>query len=112
MDTKESMEKLIQVLDEFSKLDREMPVQTILSFLIPCSTSKPIPIKQIAARAGMQQSSASRNVMAHTDINRQKGKGHDTLRTFENPMFRVEKLVELTQKGELLRDKIVAIMNQ
>ncbi len=112
MDTKESIDKLIQVLDEFSQLDREMPVQTILSFLIPCTSPNAIPIKQVAARAGMQQSSASRNVMAHTEVNRNLKKGHNTLRTFENPEFRVEKLVELTPKGELLRDKIVAIMNQ
>ena len=109
-----NIQKLIKVLDEFKKLDPEMQVPTMLAFLYPCAndSSKPMTIKQIAQMAGMQQSSASRNVMAHTEINRAKKKGHDTLRTYENPMYRIEKNVELTQKGELLRDKIISILTE
>ena len=113
MESKETIEKLIKVLDEFKKLDPEMQVPTILAFLYPClaSKEKPMTIKKIAQLSGMQQSSASRNVMAHCEINRARKKGHDTLRTFENPMYRIEKNVELTTKGEWLRDKLVDLMN-
>jgi|9_EtaG_2_1085328.scaffolds.fasta_scaffold01371_3 hypothetical protein len=113
MESKETIEKLIKVLDEFKKLDSEMQVPTILAFLYPClaTKEKPMTIKKVAQLSGMQQSSASRNVMAHTDVNRAKKKGHETLRTYENPMYRIEKNVELTTKGEWLRDKIISILN-
>lgn len=96
----------IQLLDEFRKLDPTMPVGEILFFLHASILSEPI-LKQVAQHADIADSSASRylNHLAegrpHKDIT-----GLGLLSTHENPLNRKEKIINVTEKGHMILNKI------
>jgi DNA-binding MarR family transcriptional regulator len=97
--------KLQRVVEEFRKLDSEMQLQTVLAFLLIAhkqSQGNTISIKEVGEMLGVTSASASRNVAALATINRSRQPGHELVVTYENPEFRVEKFIELTDKGKAL----------
>jgi len=97
--------KLQRVVEEFRKLDPEMQLQTVLAFILVAhkqSQGNTITIKEVGEMLGVTSASASRNVAALTSINRSRRTGHELVVTYENPEFRVEKFIELTDKGKAL----------
>jgi len=106
------LNKLVEVLKEFQKFDPEMQIPTMLAYLYPAKTNpiKPLTIKKVANFSHTKQSSASRNVMAYCEVNRAKKPGYHLLRTEENPMFRTEKLIYLTEEGKEFRQRILQIL--
>ena len=112
--TMDELKKLVLVLKAFQDLDPEMQIPTMLSYLYPCmqNPNKPLTIKQVAMKSGVKQSSASRNVMAFTEVSRHRKEGHGLLKTEENPMFRTEKLITLTDDGENFKNKLIEILEQ
>lgn len=107
-----AINKLISFIEEFRKLDPEMPLQMAQTFLFV--STKPddnlASVKDVADHLGVSQASASRNVMALTDVSRHRRDGHDLLRTFENPVNRTQKLIEVTPKGKRVLSTIFKIM--
>ena len=89
-----------------------MQIPTILSYIYPAiqDQNKPLTIKKVALKTGVKQSSASRNVMAFTEVSRHRKEGYSLLKTEENPMFRTEKLITLTEKGINFRAELLEIL--
>lgn len=104
---------LARVMEEFRKFDSEMQSQTILAFIIVAnkrSQNSTISIGEVGALLGITSASASRNIAALTAFSRHRRKGHDLITTYENPEFRVEKLIELTEKGKALVTRLEDII--
>ncbi len=91
--------KLIRQLDEFRKLDSSMPVGEII-FLLHCSLLSEPSMKVVAQYADIPESSASR-YMTHLAAGRPAiGKpGVNLLSTYENPLDRKMKIIQITPKG-------------
>ena len=108
------LRKLKRVLMRFQELDLEMQIPTILILLEAAmqDPKSPKSIKSLGEQVGQKSGSASRNVMAFCERNRNKDVGHGLLKTEENPEFRVEKLVSMTPKGELFVKSLVDIINE
>lgn len=113
-ETMDELKKLVLALKAFQDLDHEMQIPTMLSYIYPAmqNPSKPLTIKGVAQKTGVKQSSGSRNVMAFTEVTRHRTEGHNLLKTEENPMFRTEKLITLTDEGERFKEKLIEILEK
>lgn len=97
--------KLQRIVEEFRKLDNEMQLQTVLAFLIIAQRSEQgatLSIKEVGEMLGVTSASASRNVAALAEVSRHRKAGHKLVTTYENPDYRVEKFIDLTDKGKAL----------
>ena len=101
--------KLQRVVEEFRKLDPEMQAQTMLAFMF-CAEKEEggtsATIKEVGNYLEVTSASASRNIAALCEVSRHRRAGHNLLVTFENPEYRVEKLISLTEKGKQLVKKL------
>ena len=100
---KNSLTILIDCIEQFRMLDPDMPTQTLLSFLyaqVLEDEEDQATVRQIAVKLHTTSSSASRNILAHTTVNRHRKEGTGLVETFENPMKRNEKIIRITPKGE------------
>lgn len=100
---KNSLTILIDCVEQFRMLDPDMPTQTLLSFLyaqVLEDEEDQATVRQIAVKLHTTSSSASRNILAHTTVNRHRKEGTGLVETFENPMKRNEKIIRITPKGE------------
>lgn len=107
--------KLILTLEEFRKLDGEMPVQTALTFLLVAKyQTKPdgFSIKDVASMLGVSTAAASRNVSKLTEHGVKSVGGHGLVITAEDPLFRVRKLINLTPKGERVMRSLEELINE
>ena len=96
------LKRLENVLEEFRKLDPEMPMQTALSLLFVYrqqGNGTEVSIKDIAEAIGMSAAAASRNVSRLCKVGVKQQQGHGLVETFEDPLFRVRKCVRITPKG-------------
>tara|TARA_R100000935_G_scaffold28256_2_gene48574 strand:- start:1135 stop:1515 length:381 start_codon:yes stop_codon:yes gene_type:complete len=108
---RKTLKKLIDVLEQFRTLDPDMPTQTLLSFLY-CKVLENeedfATVRMVAEKLRTSSSSASRNILAHTEHNRQLKGGTMLVETFENPLKRNEKVVRYTPKGERMLASILS----
>ncbi len=102
----------LQVLNEFRKIDPEMPIQVATVFLEVANNNGAIAMTDLGERVGIAQSSVSRNVAALGKVNRFHQPGHDLLEAKEDPMERRRKLVDLTMKGKRVVQTIVEVINK
>ena len=110
LDTK-CLHKISSLLNEFRKLDNEMPIQQALTFIwVALREADGVNIKDVADNLGISQASASRNVNAFMKINRYRRTGHDLIETHEDPMHRSRKLCNLTHKGTLVKKTLLEII--
>jgi len=103
------LNRLMRVVEEFRKLDPEMPAQTILAFLFIAERNAaevPVTVKDVGDYLGLSSASASRNVAALSKISRHRTSGHDLIMAYENPERRIEKFIKLTPKGKRVIDSI------
>ncbi len=101
----------IETVEQFRTLDPDMPTQTMLTFLytkVLEQENEFATVREIAGKLRTSSSSASRNVLAHTDVNRQRKAGTGLLETHENPMKRNEKIVRFTSRGERVYESIMS----
>ena len=98
--------KLQRVVEEFRKLDPEMQAQTMLAFMFCAEKEEAATIKEVGNYLEVTSASASRNIAALCEVSRHRRAGHNLLVTFENPEYRVEKLISLTEKGKQLVKKL------
>ena len=100
---RKSLGVLIDTIEQFRTLDADMPTQTLLAFLytkVLQEENEQATVRQIAGKLHTTRSSASRNILAHTMINRHRKEGTGLVETYENPMKRNEKIIRMTPKGE------------
>lgn len=106
-----SLNQIIRLLNEFRKLDSEMPIQQALTLVwVVLKEADGVNIKDISDNLGISQASASRNVNAFMKLNRYRRTGHDLIETHEDPMHRSRKLCSLTQKGTLVKKTLLEII--
>lgn len=108
-----TLQKLVRVIEEFRKLDPEMPVQTALSFLYAAQLSEKtggVSIKDIGIALNVSSAAASRNVSKLTEHGVKSVGGHGLLQTEEDPMYRVRKRIALTPKGKRVLATLKEIM--
>jgi len=100
---RKNLKVLIDTIELFRTLDADMPTQTLLAFLytkVLEEENDQATVRQIAGKLHTTSSSASRNILAHTTINRHRKEGTGLVETHENPMKRNEKIIRITPKGE------------
>jgi DNA-binding MarR family transcriptional regulator len=96
---RQSIQKLVAVLEEFRKLDPEMQVQVMLTFL-QASLHEDKSMTELSRILDVSQSSASRNILAFTELNRWKQPGFNLLTYAEDRLGDARrKVVSLTAKG-------------
>ena len=103
---------LIPALLEFrAKIDPEMPVQQLLTFLITARTPG-ITMQDAMKELDISSASISRNVSALSRINRFHQPGHELLQATEDPMERRRKVLELTTHGKQFAKRVAEIFNK
>lgn len=98
----------LNVLEEFRKIDPEMPIQMAVVFL-NIASDEGLNMTELYKRSGISQSSVSRNVAALSKWHRLNKAGHDLVVTKEDPNERRRKVVFLTNKGRILADAIAKL---
>jgi DNA-binding MarR family transcriptional regulator len=93
------LNKLLRAVEEFRKIDPEMPPQTIETYLW-VAMQPGLTMKEIADRVGLSQSAISRNIQALSKWHRLNKPGYDLVTATEDPRERRRKIVTLTPKGE------------
>jgi len=97
--------KLLRCLEEFRRLDPEMPVQQVVTFLT-VALNPGVSLVQIAAMTDQAESSASRNVAVFSKLNRHKEKGFALIEGVPDPMELRRKVHTLTPRGVQLYEKV------
>jgi DNA-binding MarR family transcriptional regulator len=100
---------VVRVLEEFRRLDPDLPIQYALSFLT-IAQHEGMSMGELAQHLGIAQSSASRNIAALSKWHSFGKAGHDLVEAHEDPRERRRKLVQLTPKGQRLVKILEAIM--
>jgi len=98
----------LNILEEFRKIDPEMPIQMAVIFL-NVAADEGLNMTDLYKRSGVSQASVSRNVAALSKWHRLNKAGHDLVTTKEDPAERRRKVVFLTPKGQLLAKAIAAM---
>ena len=68
-------------------------------------------VKVVSLYLGISSASASRNVAMLSDWNRHDKPGFGLVEKWENPKYRIEKLIRLTPKGKLFIESLEEEMN-
>jgi DNA-binding MarR family transcriptional regulator len=92
---------VVRVLEEFRRLDPDMPIQYALSFLT-IAENEGMSMGDLAQRLEIAQSSASRNIAALSKWHSFGKAGHELVEAHEDPRERRRKLVSLTERGKRL----------
>jgi DNA-binding MarR family transcriptional regulator len=102
-----NIEVLIGILEQFRKMDQEIPIQYVVSFL-HIALEQGLAIQDLQTKIDMSQSATSRNVAALSDWFKPKEnkRGHGLVKSHEDLMDRRKKTVELTLKGHALLREI------
>lgn len=103
-----SLEKSVRFIEEFRKLDAEMPLQAIAAFLT-IAQDEGVTMREIGEKVGISQASCSRNVAALSEHHRPNKRGHDLVIAKKDPLEKRRKIIFLTPKGRLLAKAISAI---
>ena len=118
-------DKFLKAIEAFRKLHKDIQSQTISTFLYIATHSEKnaIPFIEIQKKLNMGQSSVSRNINFLSKYTYRKKiennkrvegliriQGLDLVNTFEDPMERRRKLVELNQKGKDFFNTILKII--
>ena len=110
----QALGKAIEIIEVFSRIDRDMQMQTLLGFLhIALANSKghTANIGLVRDKVGVSSASASRNVQAWTETNRYGRQGFMCLESSINPDNKTEKIVSLTKKGEDLVNELKKLLD-
>lgn len=100
-----------RLVDEMRKLDPEIQGQQIITFLLIAQNDGEITVKDIAERAGIAQSSASRNVRYWSEFDRFEKPGQNMITIKEDPRERRRKLLSLNAKGRKFANDLITIVN-
>lgn len=99
-----SSRKVSKILEEFRKLDPEMPMQTALSLICVSmyqDNTNGLSIKELSQMLGVSTAAASRNISKLSKVGaKNQRNGLNLVETTEDPNYRVRKCVRLTPHGE------------
>ena len=104
-----AIRRLSGALQEFRKLDDDIPSQVIAVFLLVCDEDG-ISMKDLAAKLDMAQSSISRAVSALSTWHWLKRPGYGVIEQFIDPMDTRRKHVRLTPNGHQLSKRLIEVM--
>lgn len=107
--THTSVSKMKRFLEEFRKLDKEIPSQQIYVFLLVADKPN-ISMRELIAITGHSSSTVSRNVAALGSTHRTGEPGHDLVISYDDPLDSRNKLVRMNHKGETFLNRLVHIM--
>ena len=102
-----------RVLEEFRKLDPEMPMQTAMTLILTSRHQDKdggVSIKDLANLLGVSTAAASRNVAKLSKYGNKAKQGLNLVETFEDPQFRVRKYVRITAQGNRVLNAIKEII--
>lgn len=98
--------RMLAALEEFRKLDPEMPIQQAVTFLV-IAANEGLSLREVAERTGQAHSSTSRNVAALGEVHRYGKPGHRVIAATEDPLERRKKTITLTHKGRTVLKTII-----
>lgn len=97
--SKKSLMRIFQILEEFRKIYPDMQMQTA-SIFVTIALNPGITMKELGERAGLAQSSCSRNVALLSEWLRHNKPGYGLVVATEDPVERRRKIIRLTANGE------------
>lgn len=106
---RKSISILTDALSSFREIDPEMPMQTMITFLVIAGSGEKypggMPMTQLRLEVGISQAAISRNTAL---LSKGTGgrPGHRLILTREDPKHRRRKLVRISQKGLALVEQI------
>lgn len=106
---KRAYAKGLKMLEEFRKIEPDMPLQMAATFLT-VANEEGITMKTLGERLGISQSSCSRNIAALSKFHRLNKPGHDLVCATEDPVERRRKIVKLTPKGKRVAEALLEIL--
>lgn len=99
--------RCILLIEEFRKLNPEMPMQTAMTFvLIAEAGERGIEHRHLADRLGVAKASVSRNCALLGDYDARGRPGYELVYSVENPENRRAKIAYLTPKGRRLANTL------
>lgn len=110
--TEGALARMIGMLEEVQRLDREMPAHTLMAFLLVASAGQAgITQNELQQKLGMSGAAVSRNVAF---LSKPRGiglPGHGLVDSDIDPENRRHRRLTLTPKGERLAEKLKAIID-
>ena len=110
-----SIQKVSKILEEFRKLDPEMPMQTALSLVsvyMYQNNTNGLSIKELSQILGVSTAAASRNISKLSKIGaKNQQNGLNLVETTEDPNYRVRKCVRITPNGARIIKALEDITN-
>jgi DNA-binding MarR family transcriptional regulator len=106
---KAKLERLLHAVDEFAKIDKDMPLQMLRALLFVCIKEGVGP-NELARQAGVSSTVMSRHLNDLGERNRYKEDGHDLVEqhiSLEDRRFRTP---HLTPKGIAFRNLLLRTM--
>jgi DNA-binding MarR family transcriptional regulator len=94
------------LLEEFRKLDPEMPIHFVRGF-IEIARRPGLTMRDLGTSLGISQSSTSRMVQALSKWHRLNKPGHALVEAHEDPAERRRKIITLTPKGERFANAVI-----
>lgn len=93
-----TVNKYLKIFDVFRMLDVEMPIGQIVFFL-NVAKMEGASLREISEASDAKMSTASRYLASLSKMDRFRRPGLDLVTSYENPMNRRMKIIELTPKG-------------
>lgn len=108
-----AIRKCLGIMNEFKKLDPEMPLQQMITFIeVALASDKGIGVSDLAQRVGNSQSSASRHVAILGEHGRNGTPALRVVQATTNLMDRRSQVVRLSPKGQRVIDNVVEILTR
>lgn len=108
-------ERMIQIINEFRKLDPELQAQAMMIYLKIVKHSElneEISMKDIQHWSGLANSSISRNIALLGDVNRHGEPGLLLVKSYPDPLDRRRSLCKLTAKGKAVWQTISNLVGE
>lgn len=93
-----TINKYLKIFDVFRMLDVEMPIGQVVFFL-NVAKMEGASLREIAEASDAKMTTASRYLSNLSKVDRFRKPGMDLVKSYENPMNRRMKIIELTPKG-------------
>jgi DNA-binding MarR family transcriptional regulator len=116
MAKKSSIERLMQTIEAFRQVNRDILANEILAFLVVAAHDKGdrssgVPLSEIRHTLGLSNAATSRNVNFLSQHGANERDGAKLVIMIENPENRRERLVYLTPKGKAFKRQLETLID-